>query len=157
MWDAWHMFWIAAYLSSVVIINLAFSWLPNYSVIWSAWIGIVFILRDMVQTRVGHYALLPMLVAVLLSWIIGDPFVAVASATAFAVSETVDWIVFTITKRPLHHRIWISSFFSIPLDTAIFCLMLNLSDPFVWASAILSKMAAVSLICAALSFRERPA
>ena len=28
--------------------------------------------------------------------------IALASATAFAVSECIDWLVFSITKRPLH-------------------------------------------------------
>ena len=151
------MSWTVAYLSSVVTINLAFSWLPEYSLLWSAWTGLVFVLRDMVQTRVGHYAILPMIAAVLLSWVMGDPAVALASATAFAVSETVDWFVFTVTKRPLRDRLWISSSVSIPLDTAVFCLMLNLLDPSVWMSAILSKMLAVSLIYVAMSLRARPA
>lgn len=151
------MSWIAAYLGSVVTINLAFSWLPEYDIFWSTWIGLVFVLRDMVQTRIGHYALLPMISAVLLSWIMGDPAVALASATAFAVSETVDWFVFTATKRPLRDRLWISSSVSIPLDTAVFCLMLNLLNPSVWVAAILSKMLAVSFIYAVMSLRARPA
>ncbi len=52
------MFYLIAYISSVVLINYAFSSAPHLDVIWSAWGGLVFILRDMVQTRYGHGALL---------------------------------------------------------------------------------------------------
>ncbi len=63
---------------------------------------------------------LPLLAALVLSYITSDPAIALASATAFAVSECIDWLVFSITKRPLHDRLWISSALSIPLDTFIF-------------------------------------
>ena len=50
------MLFLIAYISSVVLINFAFSTAPHLDVIWSAWGGLVFILRDMVQTRFGHGA-----------------------------------------------------------------------------------------------------
>ena len=37
--------------------NFAFSAAPHLDIIWSAWGGLVFILRDMVQTRFGHGAI----------------------------------------------------------------------------------------------------
>jgi uncharacterized PurR-regulated membrane protein YhhQ (DUF165 family) len=40
-----------------------------------------------------------MLAALVLSYITSDPSIALASATAFAVSECIDWLVFSITKR----------------------------------------------------------
>ena len=45
------MLFLIAYISSVVLINYAFSTAPHLDIIWSAWGGLVFILRDMVQTR----------------------------------------------------------------------------------------------------------
>ena len=44
------MLFLLAYISSVVLINFAFSAAPHLDIIWSAWGGLVFILRDMVQT-----------------------------------------------------------------------------------------------------------
>lgn len=66
------MFFLIAYISSVVLINFAFSTAPHLDVIWSAWGGLVFILRDMVQTRFGHGAIIAMLAALVLSYITSD-------------------------------------------------------------------------------------
>jgi uncharacterized PurR-regulated membrane protein YhhQ (DUF165 family) len=49
-----------------------------------------------------------MLAALVLSYVTSDPSIALASATAFAVSECIDWLVFSITKRPLRDRLWIA-------------------------------------------------
>ena len=119
------MFYLLAYISSVVLINYAFSSAPHLDVIWSAWGGLVFILRDMVQTRFGHGALVAMLAALVLSYITSEPAIALASATAFFVSELIDWLVFSITKRPLRDRLWLSSALSIPVDTFIFFGMIG--------------------------------
>ena len=63
------MLFLIAYIGSVVLINYAFSTAPHLDIIWSAWGGLVFILRDMVQTRFGHGALVAMLAALVLSYI----------------------------------------------------------------------------------------
>jgi uncharacterized membrane protein YraQ (UPF0718 family) len=81
------MIFLIAYISSVVLINFAFSTAPHLDIIWSAWGGLVFVLRDMVQIRFGHGAIVAMLAALVLSYVTSDPSIALASATAFAVSE----------------------------------------------------------------------
>lgn len=110
---------LIAYIASVVLINYAFSTAPHLDIIWSAWGGLVFVLRDMVQIRFYHGAIVAMLAALVLSYVTSDPSIALVSgsATAFAVSECIDWLVFSITKRPLQDRLWISSALSIPIDT----------------------------------------
>lgn len=70
------MLFLIAYISSVVLINFAFSTAPHLDVIWSAWGGLVFILRDMVQTRFGHGAIIAMLAALVLSYVTSDPAIA---------------------------------------------------------------------------------
>ena len=77
------MLFLIAYISSVVLINFAFSAAPHLDIIWSAWGGLVFVLRDMVQTRFGHGAIVAMLMALVLSYVTSDPTIALASATAF--------------------------------------------------------------------------
>jgi uncharacterized PurR-regulated membrane protein YhhQ (DUF165 family) len=151
------MHWIVGYLASVVAVNLAFSWAPHLDAVWSLWVGFVFILRDMVQARVGHWSLLPMALACLVSWLLGDPVVAAASAAAFAVSETVDWAVFTLTRRPLRDRLWISSACAVPADTAVFFLALGVYDPWAWAAAVLSKSVAAAAVYGAMSARQAAA
>ncbi|MGF6136856.1 uncharacterized PurR-regulated membrane protein YhhQ (DUF165 family) [Pseudomonas laurylsulfatiphila] len=149
------MLFLITYISSVVLINFAFSTAPHLDIIWSAWGGLVFILRDMVQTRFGHGALVAMLVALVLSYATSDPSIALASATAFAVSECIDWLVFSITKRPLHDRLWISSALSIPLDTFIFFGMIDALTPGVILTALGSKFAGVTAVWLIMAWRLR--
>lgn len=149
------MFYLIAYIGSVVLINFAFSAAPHLDVIWSAWGGLVFILRDMVQTRFGHGALLAMLAALLVSWLTSDPAIAVASATAFAVSECIDWLVFSVTRKPLRDRLWLSSALSIPVDTFIFFGMIDALTPPVILTALGSKFAGVTVVWLAMAWRGR--
>ena len=147
------MFYLIAYISSVVLINYAFSSAPHLDVIWSAWGGLVFILRDMVQTRYGHGALAAMLAALVLSYVTSEPAIALASATAFAVSELIDWLVFSITRRPLRDRLWLSSALSIPVDTFIFFGMIGAFTPVVLGTAMASKFAGVTVVWLVMAWR----
>ncbi|WAH57686.1 preQ0 transporter [Pseudomonas silvicola] len=149
------MLFLLSYIASVVLINFAFSAAPHLDVIWSAWGGLVFILRDMVQTRFGHGAFVAMLVALVLSYVTSDPAIALASATAFGLSELIDWLVFTVTRRPLHDRLWISSALSIPLDTFIFFGMIGALAPAVVLTALGSKFAGVTCVWLAMAWRSR--
>ncbi|WLG51916.1 VUT family protein [Pseudomonas sp. FP1742] len=149
------MLFLIAYISSVVLINYAFSTAPHLDIIWSAWGGLVFVLRDMVQTRFGHGTIAAMLVALGLSYVTSDPSIALASATAFAVSECIDWLVFSLTRRPLHDRLWISSALSIPLDTFIFFGMIDALTPGVILTALGSKFAGVTVVWLAMAWRLR--
>ena len=149
------MFYLIAYISSVVLINYAFSSAPHLDVIWSAWGGLVFILRDMVQTRFGHGALVAMLVALVLSYATPEPAIALASATAFFVSELIDWLVFSVTRRPLRDRLWLSSALSIPVDTLIFFGMIGALTPVVVGTALASKFAGVTVVWLIMAWRAR--
>ncbi len=148
------MLWLAAYIGNVLALNFAFSAAPHLDLIWSCWAGLIFILRDMVQVRFGHWSLAAMLAATVLSFLLADPFVAAASVTAFAVSELIDWLVFTITRRPLRDRLWLSAALSVPVDTAIFFGMLDIWDPSVWAASLASKLAGVSVVWLLMRARE---
>ncbi|WP_287814934.1 preQ0 transporter [Pseudomonas sp.] len=149
------MLFLLSYIASVVLINFAFSAAPHLDIIWSAWGGLVFILRDMVQARFGHGAFVAMLVALVLSYVTSEPAIALASATAFGLSELIDWLVFTVTRRPLHDRLWISSALSIPLDTFIFFGMIGALTPPVVLTALGSKFAGVTCVWLAMAWRSR--
>ncbi|WP_407315268.1 preQ0 transporter [Pseudomonas sp. nanlin1] len=149
------MLFLISYIASVVLINYAFSAAPHLDVIWSAWGGLVFVLRDMVQTRFGHGAIVAMLAALVLSYITSDPTIALASATAFGVSELIDWLVFSITRRPLRDRLWISSALSIPVDTFIFFGMIDALTAPVLLTALGSKFIGVTCVWLAMVWRER--
>ena len=82
--------------------------------------GMVFVIRDFVQREMGHRVLAVMAMAVAWSFFYAWPVIALASGIAFAVSEGVDWLLFTFTKYRLSTRILLSSAFAAPVDTTLF-------------------------------------
>jgi hypothetical protein len=82
--------------------------------------GMVFVVRDFVQREMGHRVLILMALAIAWSFYYSWPVIALASATAFAISESVDWLLFTFTKYRLSTRILLSSAVAAPVDTTVF-------------------------------------
>jgi uncharacterized PurR-regulated membrane protein YhhQ (DUF165 family) len=115
------------YIALIVAVNYGFSVVPLVKLpdgtMWppmSLVVGFIFVVRDFAQREIGHKVLLAMLVGAGLSYVMADPYVAVASAAAFLVSEVADWLIYSLTKRPLNQRIIYSSLLSTPLDSAVF-------------------------------------
>jgi uncharacterized PurR-regulated membrane protein YhhQ (DUF165 family) len=71
---------------------------------------------------------------------------------AFAVAEGVDWVVYSLLKRPLADRILVSSAIATPLDTVVFLSILGLLTPSLIGLQIASKMLAAVVIWAMLRF-----
>tara|TARA_R100000458_G_C8220921_1_gene205311 strand:+ start:143 stop:532 length:390 start_codon:yes stop_codon:yes gene_type:complete len=109
-------------------------------------VGLIFILRDFAQREVGHKVLIAMGIGAILSYIMADPFVAIASVVAFAISEMVDWAVYTYTKRPLGQRILLSSAIGTPIDSAVFLSMLGFFSPVGFLLMVIGKMVAAVII-----------
>lgn len=66
--------------------------------------GLAFVLRDTTHRTLGRPAVVAAIAAgALLSWIVADGRIAIASAIAFLVSELADWAVY----EPLHERTFI--------------------------------------------------
>lgn len=82
--------------------------------------GLVFVIRDFAQREMGHRILLVMAMAVGWSFFYAWPVIALASGIAFAISETVDWLLFTFTRYRLSTRILLSSAIAAPIDTTVF-------------------------------------
>ena len=121
--DRNHWRTASLYVGSVVLVNVGFSLSPQLDWLWSLVVGGVLVLRDLAQRSWGHRTLALMLVAALLSYRLGSPRFAVASALAFLMSETIDWLIYSLTKRPFADRVLISVAFSAPVDTACFLLL----------------------------------
>ena len=121
-----------AYITSIALINIGFVYvplIPFYDTMYppmSIVVGLIFILRDFAQKEIGHRVFIAMLIGAFLSYIMANPYIAVASLVAFLVSETVDWGVYSFTKKPLHQRILLSSLISTPIDSAIFLSMIGI-------------------------------
>ena len=146
------MKYVALYIFSVVLVNYGFSSFSGYEWFWSIVVGTVFITRDYCQRAVGHWCIAAMVVAGVLSYFMADPYVAIASVSAFAVAELVDWIVYSLTKRPLADRILVSSAIATPLDTVVFLSMLGLLTPSLIGFQVASKMLEAVAIWSMLRF-----
>tara|TARA_Y100000310_G_scaffold312730_1_gene360339 strand:+ start:232 stop:738 length:507 start_codon:yes stop_codon:yes gene_type:complete len=150
-----RVLWPAAYVLLILIVNYGFSVIPVVSLgggeVWpplSLAVGLIFVVRDYAQRQIGHWVLPAMLLGGVLSYVMADPFVAIASITAFLVSELADWAVYSFTKRPFHERILWSSIVGTPLDSAIFLAMIG---AFGWVGVIV--MTASKLVGALVVWR----
>ena len=122
-----------AYVISIVLINIGFEHVPLLPLFdtgekyppMALIVGLVFVLRDYAQKEIGHKILGAMAIGGLLSYFMASPFVAIASVTAFLVSEIIDWAYYTWSKKSLRQRILISSLLSTPIDSAIFLIIIN--------------------------------
>ena len=115
------------YVALIPFINWSFTWAPMVEVVpgWAfnpvtVVTGLVLVVRDFAQREVGHWVLLAMAVALVLTAWLAGPELAVASGVAFAVSELVDWALFTFTRLKLSSRVLLSSALAAPIDTTVF-------------------------------------
>jgi queuosine precursor transporter len=151
--------WVFAYIVAIVGLNWLFVVLPpiatRFGTLYLATfiVGAVFVLRDYAQRQIGHYVLLATLFAGVLTWFMVDPALAVASITAFAISEMADWAIYSFTRRPLQQRILVSSLVSVPLDTFAFLYLSGFLTPASAATEMLSKAVGVMIVWYLLKLR----
>jgi len=114
-----------AYLLFIVLLNTLFSYVPNFHLLGEPIsiadfvVGLIYVLRDFAQRETKHWVIVAMLLGCLISWLLAEHQAAIASVAAFAVGETIDWSIFTFTKKPLSQRILYSSLISAPLDSVV--------------------------------------
>ena len=146
--------WVIVYVALIVAVNYGFSVVPLVQLPgdlgarppMSLAVGAIFVVRDLAQRQIGHWVIPAMLLGGLLSYWMADPYVAIASVTAFLVSELVDWAVYTWTRRPFRDRVLLSSALGTPVDSAIFLGMIGaLTGPAVVLMTV-SKMIAALLV-----------
>lgn len=111
--------------------------------------GAVLILRDAVQDLAGRVAVVSAIgVAALVSWATSSPQLAMASAAAFALSELLDWAVYSPLRRGGWKRaVLASSFIAAPVDTLIFLALAGFP---ITATAVMGQ-AVVKLALAVLA------
>ena len=137
-------FWTTAYIGAVVAINWLFVVVPMVPVLGTMFppvmlvVGFVFVFRDFAQREIGHWVVIAMLVAGGISYFMSAPVVALASVTAFLISEAIDWAGYTFTRKPLSQRILVSSAVAVPVDTIVFLQMVGFFD---WTAVALVSAA----------------
>ncbi len=131
----WYVLIIVLYLLAIIIANVATAAIsplhlgvfivPAGTVI----IGITFILRDLVQRRIGRGRTYAVIAAALFlsaasSYLLGDTlWIVLASAITFALSETTDTEIYTRLKLPLHWRVLNSGLIGGTLDSVVFVVI----------------------------------
>ena len=85
-------------------------------------IGLAFVLRDLVQRRIGvRWAALAVVAGALLSAVFAPPALVVASGTAFLFSEAADLAVYTpLQRRRLILAVFASSIVGLIVDSILF-------------------------------------
>lgn len=155
------MIWTATYVFAIVLVNWLFVVVPPWATplgdlyLANIVVGFVFVLRDYAQREVGHKVLLATLAAGILTWYMVDPALALASLTAFFISEIADWAIYSFTKRPLQSRILISSLVAVPLDTLTFQYLAQYLTPAAFSTEMASKMIGVLIVWQLLRARAQ--
>ncbi|MCA0432630.1 MAG: VUT family protein [Proteobacteria bacterium] len=157
---------VGAYVAAIVLVNWLFapSQLVEGVTQWTtaSWgtfylanlvVGFVFVLRDYAQREIGHKILLATLVAGIITYFMVDPTIALASITAFVLSELADWAVYSFWKKPLQQRILVSSLIAVPLDTFAFQHLANYLTPAAFTTEVASKAIGVLLVWYLLKLR----
>lgn len=134
--------WAFAYVLGVVAINVSFT-LVGPSVWNNAGAGAIFILRDAAQRALGHRVLWAMVLSIAASYLLADPRVALASGAAFAISEAIDWLVYTFTRSSWRDRMLLSSLIAAPVDSVAFLWLAGF-----WSVPAVLTMTAAKLLVA---------
>lgn len=167
-WRGWR--WTAVYVALMPLINWSFAAVPTFPIAEALGggqfqplaivTGLVLVARDFTQREIGHRVLGAMLIGLALSTLTSWITIVVASAAAFLISETVDWAVYTLSRRPLSQRIMISSLLSAPLDQTVFIWLASLVVPgiFAWGTVltgIASKLVGAAAVAWVVAREER--
>lgn len=162
--------WTALYVGLMPFINWSFAAVPTFPI--PDWLGggmfqplavvtgLVLVVRDFAQRELRHWIWGAMIVGLALSTLTSWITVVVASGLAFLVSETVDWAVYTFSKRPLSQRIMTSSLASAPLDQVVFIGLASLVVPgiFAWGTiltGVVSKLLGAWVVSQMVAAQER--
>ncbi|HWU50305.1 MAG TPA: VUT family protein [Asticcacaulis sp.] len=122
--------------------------------------GLVLVVRDFAQREIGHWIFIPLAIAIAASFYTSPSNIALASAVAFAISESVDWALFTFLKLPLSKRVFISAGLGAPIDTTVFYLMASATiagifNIYAIGSSIASKLVGCLIVYLLMKHRER--
>jgi len=183
IWQLQGRAWALLYVVLIPFLNWSFGIIPEFRVIEAGTSGLfaqgvalhpmtmvtgmVFVIRDFVQREMGHRVLILMAIAVAWSFFYAWPVIALASGIAFAISESVDWLLFTFTKYRLSTRILLSSAVAAPVDTTVFLYGADLAKQMElglepgnslhvwnWIVFVIGKMVGAVIVSAIIRRRE---
>jgi len=118
-----------AYLLSIISANIIVSIFGLVTVLGITFpagaplIGMTFTFRDMVQRRYGPARCWWWMLAAMVTTVLFNPKLALASGAAFIVAEGVDWAIYTYTKVTFSKRVMLSNLVGLPLDSFVFVVV----------------------------------
>jgi len=89
---------------------------------WTPWVmanGLFLVLRDFCQRELGHQKVLLAMAAVITISVTINPGFFIVTLAGIIAGETIDWLVYTYSKRPFGQRILLSSLISAPVETVV--------------------------------------
>jgi uncharacterized PurR-regulated membrane protein YhhQ (DUF165 family) len=117
---------VALYLGSIMLANVLvhhFGLVSFLGLVFPAGavvVGLTFSFRDMLQVKFGKWQCwIWMFVAGVITFLF-NKHLAIASISAFLVSEAVDWTVFTLVPGSFRKRMIWSNIAGLPLDSFVF-------------------------------------
>lgn len=140
------------YIALIVLINWGFTVVPLVPLFGTMFppmslaVGLIFVARDFAQREINHKVIFAMIIAAILSYFMADPYIALASFVAFAISEGVDWAIYTWSKKPFSQRILLSSIASTPVDSAVFLAMIGHFSVLAVVLMTIAKMAGALIV-----------
>ncbi|MFZ2029699.1 MAG: hypothetical protein WAU68_05265 [Vitreimonas sp.] len=162
-------FWVGLYILMIPFVNWSFTWAPSWRLFGefafnpvTIVTGLILVVRDFAQRQIGQYIFFAMLAALVLTVWGAGLMLAIASGSAFFVSETIDWALFTFTRASLPRRVLISTAIAAPVDTIVFLGIAqyvridSFSLPNVVMS-ILGKLLGLAIVLMLMRMRERRA
>ncbi len=120
--------------------------------------GLTFVLRDSIQDAYGKRATLALIaVGAALSYLVSDPFIALASGVAFLAAETADLAIYTpLRKRGYLRAAIASNVVGALVDTVLFLWVAGFPIADAIAGQMVGKVAVTAIVWAAvLIYRGR--
>ena len=156
--------WAFLYLLSILLGNAFVIWFGIVTIgglsfpAGVLWIGLTFSFRDFVQRYWGDWATWIWMIAASIITFFLNWQVALASVSAFLVSESVDWYAYRVLKKDFVWRVLISNLVSCPLDSLIFVgLAFGLIWPVIGGQALLKYLSGLLVLPFILAGRRKEA
>ena len=117
------------YLATIVVITKLFAITPYYTLAgeilspFDALVGAIYVFRNFAQREIGHWVIVVMAIAAILSFILAE--VADATTYAFLAGEIADLVIFSCISGPLLKRVLLSAVLSSPIDSFIFLFLID--------------------------------
>jgi uncharacterized PurR-regulated membrane protein YhhQ (DUF165 family) len=124
--------------------------------------GLTFVLRDSLQDMAGRWVTVALIAAGgLLSYLVADPFIALASGVAFAVSEVADTLIYSPLRQRGYVRAAVTSnVVGAFVDTFLFLWVAGFPVASAWQGQVVGKLTitiAIVLVVAGVRARRTAA